>query len=60
MGFLIADQLELKRQYEQMQWMEAFLKYQQEILDPSDYLRSWGRHVLLRNDVINESQLKSI
>ena len=40
--------------------MEAFLKYQQDILDPADYLRSWGRHTNLRNDLINQNNLKSI
>ncbi|KAM3142405.1 hypothetical protein pb186bvf_005562 [Paramecium bursaria] len=53
MSYLIGDQLELKRQYDQIQWMESFLKYEQEVLAPQDYLTSWSRHVGLRNDILN-------
>lgn len=55
MTYLIGDQLELKRQYEQIQWLESFLKYQQEILHPSDYLNNWGRHLVLRNEILSSS-----
>ena len=57
MTFLIGDQLELKRQYEQVQWIESFLKYQQEILSPSDYLNNWSRHIILRNEILNLSNI---
>ena len=32
--FLIGDQLELKRQYDHIQWMESFLRYSLEIQEP--------------------------
>lgn len=57
MTYLIGDQLELKRQYEQIQWLESFLKYQQEILHPSDYLNNWGRHLVLRNEILSLSNI---
>jgi hypothetical protein len=60
MTYLIGDQLELKRQYEHIQWMESFLKYQQDILHPSDYLNNWGRHLLLRNEVLSSSAKPSL
>jgi len=28
MSYLIGDQLELKRQYDQIQWIESFLQYE--------------------------------
>lgn len=57
MSYLIGDQLELKRQYDQIQWMESFLKYQQEVLTPSDYLNAWSKHMGLRNEVLSVSNL---
>ena len=53
MSYLIGDQIEIKRQYEQMQWLQSFLRYQQDILTPADYLNSWSRHLMLRNECIN-------
>ena len=60
MTYLIGDQLELKRQYEQIQWLESFLKYQQEILHPSDYLNNWGRHLVLRNEILSLSNIPNM
>lgn len=40
---LLADQIELRRRYEEIQWAESFLKYQGEVLAPQDYIRSWFR-----------------
>ena len=31
LSFLVGDQLELKRQFDQIQWMESFLKYSLDI-----------------------------
>ena len=53
MSYLIGDQLELKRQYDLIQWMESFLKYQQEVLPAAEYLNSWSRHTGLRNEVLS-------
>lgn len=43
LNVLLADQLELKRRYEEVQWSESFLKYQLEVLEPHQYLKSWFR-----------------
>jgi hypothetical protein len=43
LNVLLADQLELRRRYEEIQWAESFLKYQYEVLEPQNYLRSWFR-----------------
>lgn len=60
MSFLIGDQLEIKRQYEQIQWLQSFLKYQQGILTPADYLNSWSRHQRMRSEIINLSNVPTI
>lgn len=57
LSFLIADQVEIKRQYEQIQWVQSFLRYQMEILSPADYLNAWSRYLVLRNDLINLNPL---
>lgn len=57
MSYLIGDQLELKRQYDYIQWMESFLKYQQEVLSPSDYLNAWSKHNGLTNETLSVSNM---
>lgn len=37
---LICAELELKRQLEQISWIESFLKYQQEVLSPAHFMLS--------------------
>jgi len=53
LSFLIADQVEIKRQYEQISWIQNFLRYQMDILNPADYLNTWSKFLLLKNDLIN-------
>jgi hypothetical protein len=60
MSYLIGDQLELKRQYDYIQWMESFLKYEEKLLVPSDFLYIWNRHIQLRKDVLNLSSIPII
>ena len=44
--------MELRRQYEEIQWAESFLKYQIEVLSPQHYLTSWARHLEKKDDLI--------
>jgi hypothetical protein len=53
LSFLIADQIEIKRQYEQIQWQQSFLRYQQDILNPAEYLHAYSRHLASRAELIN-------
>ena len=39
---LVSEQHEIKRQYEELEFSEAFLKFQEEKLDPIDYLKGWA------------------
>jgi len=48
----LADQIELRRQYEDIQWSECFLKYQYEVLPPKYYLRCWFNHIQRKTDFI--------
>ena len=57
LSFLIADQVEIKRQHEQIQWLQSFLRYQMDILSPADYLNAWSRYLVLRSDLINLNPL---
>ena len=43
-SFLISDQLEIRRQYDYIQWMESFLKYQFNVLPPNNFLASWTKY----------------
>lgn len=52
LNILLADQMELRRQYEEIQWAESFLKYQIEVLNPHHYLVSWARHLERKNELV--------
>lgn len=43
LSYLISDQLEIRRQYDYIQWMESFLKYEFNVLPPNAFLSSWTK-----------------
>ena len=53
---LLSAQLELKRQMEEVAWVEGFLKYQQEVLNPPLFLQAWERHLRHRGDLRSADQ----
>jgi hypothetical protein len=58
LNILLADQMELRRQYEEIQWAESFLKYQLEVLNPHHYLTSWFRHLERKNELMAFRELE--
>ena len=58
LNILLADQTELRRQYEEIQWAESFLKYQLEVLNPHHYLTSWFRHLERKNELMTGRELE--
>ena len=50
--------MELRRQYEEIQWAESFLKYQLEVLNPHHYLTSWFRHLERKNELMTSRDLE--
>ncbi|CAG9322258.1 unnamed protein product [Blepharisma stoltei] len=57
---LLCAELEIKRQLEQIAWIECFLKYQQEVLSPAQFMLSWGRHLNLRNDIFTSNEVSEL
>lgn len=55
MSLLMSDHIELKRQLDEIQWMEKFIKYEFEVLSPNDFLLSWERHMAFRRQAIANS-----
>lgn len=55
MSMLMSDHIELKRQLDEIQWMEKFIKYEYEVLSPNDFLLSWERHQTFRKQSISNS-----
>lgn len=45
---LLSQELNCKRQLDRMEWMEAFLKKQENELNPADFLHNWVRHCTVR------------
>lgn len=57
---LLCAQLEMKRQIDYINWVECFLKYQQEVLSPSIFMTSWGRHLSLRQGLHTSEDLAEL
>jgi hypothetical protein len=53
LSYLISDQLEIRRQYDYIQWMESYLRYEYNILPPHTFLTCWTKHTKLRKEVLN-------
>ena len=52
LSYLISDQMEVRRQYDYIQWMESFLKYEYHVLPPNDFLISWTKYLLSYLDTV--------
>lgn len=57
LSFLICDQLELKRQYDHILWMDSFIKHQLEIQEPQEFLNSWYKFAKYKKEVLSLSNL---
>ena len=57
LNVLQADQIELRRRYDEVQWAECFQRYQLDVLDAHQYLRSWSRHCNFKFEAINARQV---
>jgi SLT domain-containing protein len=44
LSFLMSEQLEVKRQYDFIEWMESFIKYEKEMLPPNNFLVAWTKY----------------
>jgi len=55
MSSLLAEEVELRRQLQQMEWMEAYLDLQREGASQVDFLNGWKCHVQLRADLARNS-----
>ena len=60
LSYLISDQLEIRRQYDYIQWMESFLRYEYNILLPHTFLTCWTKHTKLRKDVLNIANIPPV
>ena len=39
----MSDQLEARRQFDYIQWMESFLRYEYKVLPPNDFIMAWTK-----------------
>jgi len=57
---LVSAEVELKRELEMMSWVECFLRYEQEVLSPANFMLAWGRHMNLRNRLKTTSSVQEL
>lgn len=57
---LNSAELEVKRQLEEMAWVECFLGYQQEVLSPSLFMLAWGRHLRYRQSLLVNTEVAEL
>ena len=55
MSLLMSDHIELKRQLDEIQWIQKFIKYEFQVLSPNDFLLSWERHMIFRKMAISNN-----
>lgn len=55
MSLLMSDHIELKRQLDQIQWMEKYLHYEHEVLSPNDFLLSHARYESCKKDLLSKN-----
>lgn len=59
LSYLISDQLEIRRQYDYIQWMESFLKYEFNVLPPNSFLASWTKYNCFHSGTSNSEKKSS-
>eukprot|EP01001_Neometanema_parovale_P008686 NODE_4950_length_997_cov_145.678490_g4743_i0.p1 GENE.NODE_4950_length_997_cov_145.678490_g4743_i0~~NODE_4950_length_997_cov_145.678490_g4743_i0.p1 ORF type:complete len:304 (-),score=35.62 NODE_4950_length_997_cov_145.678490_g4743_i0:85-897(-) len=61
LSLLLSDEAELRRQLHYYEWLDAFLKYQKDVVDPVDFLHSFRYHSALQlsapSEIIETSPL---
>ena len=43
LSYVMSEQLEIRRQYDYIEWMESFLRYEKDVLPPNDFLMAWTK-----------------
>lgn len=51
----MSDHIELKRQLDEIQWMEKYMLYEHEVLSPNDFLLSYSRYENCKKDIISKN-----
>jgi hypothetical protein len=50
---VMSEKVEIKRRHDEIQWLQSFLKYQENLVTPPDYLCSWARHLARRDEILS-------
>ena len=50
----MTDHLELKRQLDEIKWIENYIRYEYKILTPNDFLLSYARYNDRKDKIITE------
>jgi hypothetical protein len=59
-AMLVSAEMEIKRQIEEISWVECFLKYQQEILSPAHFMVALGRHFHIKEKLANLTEVPEL
>ena len=54
MSLLLSEELELRRQLQQIEWTESFASVMQESLPPMTFVSAWERHAALRSQLYSQ------
>jgi len=54
MNLLLSEELELRRQLQQIEWTEGFVHTMQETLPPMSFVSAWERHAALRSQLYSQ------
>ncbi len=59
LSLLIADQLEIKRQIDIIDWNHCFMEHFSEILEPVDFLLEWNRYLNYKREILQTINIPS-
>jgi hypothetical protein len=51
LNLLLSEELELRRQLQQIEWSEGFVTVMQETLPPASFVTAWDRHTTMRSQL---------
>jgi len=54
LNLLLSDESELRRQMHYFEWLESFIRYQKDVVDPVEFLSSCRHHLSLLREAPNE------
>lgn len=58
LNLILSEKIEIRRQLNEISWLESFLQFQQDLVSPSEYLKSWARHKFFKDEILKRPEIE--